>query len=155
MTAGKITVVIPDEYKDHLSDELLYSAVEAVLLEGKLPDFPSVTVLITDDEQIRELNQRYRGIDKSTDVLAFGTDFLDPDLDARYLGDVVISYPQARSQAKSRGHKIEEEVQLLVIHGTLHLLGYDHDTEARKSEMWSLQSSILGKLGIPIDVEEG
>jgi probable rRNA maturation factor len=111
--------------------------------------------LITDNDQIQELNQRYRGIDKSTDVLAFETDFLDPDLETRYLGDVVISYPLAKIQAETRGHELEVELQLLTVHGILHLLGYDHETEAKKTEMWAVQSRILNKMGLDINVEEG
>jgi probable rRNA maturation factor len=155
MTAGKIALVIQENYKDQISDKLLYSAVEATLLHVSPPDSPSVTVLITNDDYIQELNQRYRGIDKPTDVLAFETDFTDPDLETRYLGDVIISYPQAKYQAESRGHSAEAELQLLVIHGMLHLLGYDHDLEARKQEMWSIQSRILKSLNVTIDVEEG
>ena len=131
------------------------AALKAALEEGRSPESCSVTVMITDNDQIQELNQRYSGIDKPTDVLAFESDFLDPDLEARYLGDVVISYPQAKFQAESRGHTIEAELQLLVVHGILHLLGYDHDTEANKTEMWSMQSKILRKLDITIDIEEG
>ena len=155
MTAGYISVVIPGKYKDQISEELFSSAVKAALEEGRSPESCSVTVMITDNDQIQELNQRYRGIDKPTDVLAFESDFLDPDLEARYLGDVVISYPQAKFQAESRGHEVEVELQLLAVHGTLHLLGYDHDTKANKSEMWSVQSKILRKLDIMIDVEDG
>ena len=155
MTAGKISVVIPEEYQDFIPEEILCSAAEAVLRQEELPDSPSVSILVTDNDHIRELNQRYRGIDKPTDVLAFETDFLDPDLETRYLGDVVISYPQAKSQAESRGHTIEAELQLLAVHGILHLLGYDHDTDAKKSEMWSMQGRILRELDITIDVEEG
>ena len=155
MTAGNISALIPEKLKDLIPEKILCSAVEAALEEEKFPDSPSVSIMVTDNEHIRELNQRYRGIDKPTDVLAFETDFLDPDLETRYLGDVVISYPQAKFQAESRGHTIEAELQLLVVHGILHLLGYDHDTEANKSEMWSMQSKILRKLDITIDIEEG
>jgi probable rRNA maturation factor len=154
MTAGNISVVIPEEYKEQIPEDVLNSAVKAVLLENSLPDSTSITILITDNDQIQDLNQRYRGLDKPTDVLAFESDFTDPDLEARYLGDVVISFPQAKTQAESRGHEVTAELQLLVIHGVLHLLGYDHDTEARKSQMWSIQTTILEKLGNPIDIEE-
>jgi probable rRNA maturation factor len=110
--------------------------------------------MITNDGKMVEMNQRYRGAGQTTDVLAFQTDFIDPDLDSRYLGDVIISYPQAEKQALEYGHELEEELQLLVVHGTLHLLGYDHDTIARKEEMWSIQSSILSALGVTINVED-
>jgi probable rRNA maturation factor len=155
MTAGNISVIIPEEYQDQISEEILCSAVKIVLGEQTPPDSSSVSILITDNAHIQELNHRYRGIDTPTDVLAFESDFLDPDLENRYLGDVVISFPRAKSQAESRGHDVESELQLLTVHGVLHLLGYDHNSEAKKSEMWSIQSEILKMLDLDIKIEEG
>jgi probable rRNA maturation factor len=83
-----------------------------------------VSVLLTDDEEIRELNKTYRGIDKATDVLAFALD--ESGRIETSLGDVVISVERARVQAKSRRVELDHELELLAVHGTLHLLGYDH-----------------------------
>jgi probable rRNA maturation factor len=105
------------------------------------------------DERIRELNAQYRGVDAPTDVLAFPADFIDPDLDSRYLGDILISVPRAASQAEAREHSLTEELQLLVVHGLLHLAGYDHLEDAEKAEMWDLQARILKALGVAIETE--
>ena len=149
-----ILITVQEKFRQLIADQILCSAAEAVLLEVDVTDSPSLSVRITDDEELQSLNLKYRGIDKPTDVLSFPTDFTDPDLEGRYLGDVVISHSRAKEQAQRRGHKIEEELQLLVVHGVLHLLGYDHRDKKEKEELWSLQSCILEKLGLDIEVEE-
>ena len=100
-----------------------------------------IPIRITDDEELNTLNLKYRGIDKITDVLSFPADFEDPDLGSRYVGDVVIAFPRAEEQAQKRGHFVEAEIQLLVVHGTLHLLGYDHGDKTEKEEMWLIPIS--------------
>jgi probable rRNA maturation factor len=151
---SEISIIISEQYQELILENSLKLAADTTLSHESVPNSPSVTVIITDDETIEELNLRYRGIAKPTDVLAFETDFTDPDLDSRYLGDVVISFPQARKQAESGGHELKQELQLLIIHGLLHLLGYDHDTADQKEKMWSVQSSILDQLDISINIEE-
>ena len=112
-----------------------------------------LTLVITDDTRVKELNQAYRGVDAMTDVLAFG-DSLEADSFVRspevpiYFGDVVISYPRSVEQATIRGHPVEEELSLLVIHGVLHLLGYDHQKESDRERMWQTQSTALASMGI-------
>jgi probable rRNA maturation factor len=108
------------------------------------------TLVLTDDAQITTLNRQFRGIDSPTDVLAFPTGETDPDTQTLYLGDVIVSYPRAQSQASTAGHSIEAELQLLVVHGTLHLLGYDHASKEQKSIMWAAQAEILTQLGCTI-----
>ena len=149
-----IEINILEDFHGLVSKEKLLAAVKNTLVRGEVLDSPSLTVVISNDEQLKEMNLQYRGIDKTTDVLAFKADFEDPDLGSRYLGDVVISYQQAQDQAKTRRHKVEEELQLLVVHGVLHLLGYDHDSDINQMEMWSIQSLILADLGLEIDFEE-
>lgn len=149
-----IAILILEQFQNKISDQILLSSGETTLLLDGVPDSPSLTLKITDDEEMTELNQRYRGINRTTDVLAFGADFTDPDLESRYLGDVIISFPQAEKQALERGHAVEEELQLLVVHGVLHLLGYDHDAQSGKEAMWAIQSQVLTELGLSIKVEE-
>ena len=149
-----ILITVQDNFRDLIADQILKSAAEAVLLECGLPDSPSLLIRITNDEELKTLNLKYRGIDKTTDVLSFPTDFEDPDLESRYVGDVVIAYPRAQEQAQTRGHFVEAELQLLVVHGTLHLLGYDHGDKTEKEEMWSIQSRILEILGLELEVED-
>ena len=149
-----ISIVVPEQFRLQISDQNLLASVEKTMLVDGVPDSPSLSVIITDDEEMKKFNQTYRGINKTTDVLSFGGDFTDPDLDSRYLGDVIISYPQAEEQALRRGHDVEAELQLLAAHGVLHLLGYDHDTPTAKKAMWKVQTQILEVLGLVINVED-
>lgn len=99
----------------------------AVLLLAEVaPDGDSLSVRLTSDREIRRLNDRYRGRDKSTDVLSFPGGSTP---EGRHLGDVVISVPTARRQAARRGRSFERELRSLVLHGILHCLGYDHETD--------------------------
>lgn len=118
-------------------------------VEGEL----EISVTFTDDEKIRELNRRFRGIDRATDVLSFplfedGEGLPDmPDM----LGDVVLSLERARAQAQEFGHSFEREVAFLTVHSVLHLLGYDHETsEADELDMRRRQSEIMDKLGLSV-----
>jgi probable rRNA maturation factor len=109
-----------------------------------------LTILLTDDDQICQLNREYLSVDAPTDVLAFPADYIDPDTDSRYLGDVIISYDRAVAQAEASGHAVEQEIQLLVVHGILHLLGHDHADPSQKVKMWAAQAEILTRLGNPL-----
>lgn len=108
------------------------------------------TILLTDDDYIRQLNIQYRGEDHATDVLSFpGGDPIPGSEDLlEYLGDIAISVDMAKSQAASKGHETTAELQLLAVHGVLHLLGYDHYDEAERAAMWAVQTAILERLGL-------
>jgi len=149
-----ISIIVPEQFRLQISDQNLLASVEKTMLVDGVSDSPSLSLIITDDEEMKKLNQTYRGINKTTDVLSFGGDFTDPDLDSRYLGDVIISFPQAEEQALRRGHDVDAELQLLAAHGVLHLLGYDHDTQSAKEVMWQVQTQILEILGLAINVED-
>ncbi len=88
-------------------------------------------------------------------MLSFQADELDPETGRRYLGDVIISYPRAQAQAQAGGHALPAELQLLVVHGVLHLLGHDHGAPAEKEAMWALQAEILQRLGCAISSPPG
>jgi probable rRNA maturation factor len=107
----------------------------ALLRSSGLPD-AELSVLFTGDRAMRSLNRRFRGIDRTTDVLAFSfREGAFGDLLPDILGDVVISVPRAERQAREAGHPLVREVELLLIHGLVHLLGYDHErgpSEARR-----------------------
>ena len=107
-----------------------------------------LTIVLTDDAQLHELNRDYLGVDAPTDVLSFPADEEDPETGVRYLGDILISIPRAKKQAKAAGHPLEAEVQLLVVHGTLHLLGHDHAKVREKARMWKAQAEVMSKLGL-------
>ncbi len=112
-----------------------------------------LTLVVADDAQVRTLNRVYRDVDATTDVLAFGDagepDVFIPSPEATiYFGDIVVCYPRAVEQAAAYGHPVEDELSLLVVHGTLHLLGYDHERGSDREEMWRIQSAALARLDI-------
>ncbi len=111
-----------------------------------------LTLVLTSDRHLHELNRDYLGIDAATDVLSFPADEPDPETGRRYLGDVVLSLPRAAEQAKARGHAFEAEAQLLIVHGVLHLLGHDHANAKDKKRMWDAQAEVLNLLGIPASI---
>jgi probable rRNA maturation factor len=115
-----------------------------------LSDQTVTVVTLTGDENLREYNSRYRGVDEPTDVLAFAareqpTDprFQAPPGTEDWLGDIVISVPRARRQARAAGHPVNDEVRLLAVHGLLHLLGYDHAEDEEEATMTALTKRIL------------
>jgi probable rRNA maturation factor len=117
--------------------------VERVLDLQKIPASCSISLFFCGDSAIRTLNKQYRGISRPTDVLSFAGGILDPE-DARlHLGEVVISVPRAREQAADSSHPLGSEIRLLLVHGVLHLLGFDHDTPFRKKRMWAAQRKAL------------
>lgn len=102
-----------------------------------------ITVRFTDDAEVHRLNKLFRNIDQATDVLAFNQNVIDPQTGHLYLGDIVISLDRACLQAPENQHGLDEECALLAIHGTLHLLGYDHEQPKDKVKMWALQKRLL------------
>jgi probable rRNA maturation factor len=107
-----------------------------------------ITIVLTDDRQLHELNRDFLGVDAPTDVLSFPASEEDPETGASYLGDILISIPRAAQQALAGGHPLEAEVQLLVVHGVLHLLGHDHAEAEEKALMWNEQAKVLERLGL-------
>jgi len=143
-----INVIISDPFTNSIGSPLIETAVNAVLTHQNAPNDSDISVLIGDNDQVHALNLQFLGIDAPTDVLAFPSDETDPETGNKYLGDIIISYPLAFHQAQAASHSIETELSLLVVHGTLHLLGFDHADEMAKKEMWTVQEEILGDLGV-------
>ena len=107
-----------------------------------------LSVVLSDDEQLQQLNREYLGIDAPTDVLSFPASETNPESGERYLGDILVSVPRAAQQAAAAGHPLQAEVQLLVVHGVLHLLGHDHAQPQDKTRMWAAQAEVLKSLGL-------
>jgi len=127
------------------SDFIRDVVVKALRLQG-YREPPDVSVAFVDDAYIQVLNREYRGVDLPTDVLAFP---MEPDDHAGgepALGDIVISVERARDQARQFKHPLRREVALLAVHGLLHLLGHEDETEAGASAMWSKQKELLDKI---------
>ena len=114
-----------------------------------------LTIVLTDDAQLQKLNHEYLGIDAPTDVLSFPATEMDPETRTTYLGDVLVSIPRAVEQAQTAGQPLESELQLLVVHGVLHLLGYDHAEPRDKTKMWAVQAQVLESIGLAgIEIHE-
>ena len=144
--AARINVQIGARYAEKVKPALLRKTAQATFDQQRVKNRMELTIVITGNAQLRALNRTFRDVDAPTDVLSFAsTNHLQPD--TVYLGDVIISYPKAREQAKASGHSVEAEVRLLVVHGVLHLLGHDHYTEAEKNVMWKAQAATLKKIG--------
>lgn len=146
-----IEIDIDEAYLSLVESIPLREAVQAVLdAESVVGD---VTVLITDDDVITDLNRRFLGVDGPTDVLSFPAQneesgfVLPPDfVSAPYLGDIIIALPYTQRQARRLNRPLVDELMLLVVHGALHLLGYDHAASDEKAEMWARQDVILEDL---------
>ncbi len=157
----KINIFLSDE-QDKLSppediEKLIELCTAGALEEEGIEDDAEVSVTFVDNEAIRELNNRHRGIDRATDVLSFpisdGEFFeVNPDTDAILLGDIVISLERAKEQAEEYGHSYRREVAFLLTHSLFHLLGYDHvDSPEDEKVMFDKQERVLEKLGITRD----
>lgn len=130
------------------SEDLLKRAATAALAHQSISLDSELTIVLTDDARLHGLNRDYLGVDAPTDVLSFPASETDPETGARYIGDILISIPRARAQAEAASHPLESEVQLLVVHGVLHLLGHDHAGMEEKAHMWKVQAEILESLGL-------
>ena len=137
---------------------LLRRAIEETLAYEQYRNDVQVSVTLTNDEGIHELNARFRGVDAPTDVLSFPlfdyegeTD--EPPIDEveNMLGDIVLNLDRAHTQAEEFGHSFEREAAFLTVHSMLHLLGYDHETgEEDEADMRARQSAIMDKMGLSV-----
>jgi probable rRNA maturation factor len=140
-------IFIESESDQTFPMDLLESAARAVLDLSGAPD-ADLSIVILDDARIQALNREFLAHDAPTDVLSFPADEPDPETGRSYLGDVAVSLARASEQALARGHSVEAEMQLLVVHGILHLLGHDHAGAAEKERMWAAQAQALERLGV-------
>jgi probable rRNA maturation factor len=124
-------------------------AAEAAMLDGEAP--PSeISIVLSDDEHIRELNKHHRGMDKPTNVLSFPPARMKTPAGApRILGDIVIAFETMEREAAEEAKPLEHHLTHLVVHGVLHLLGYDHEDEEEAETMEARERQILAKLDIP------
>lgn len=135
-----------DEYMDKL-----YGLLEFALKREKLENV-EFNIIFVDINKIHEINKTYRGIDRPTDVISFALeDNMDIELDHRLLGDIYICLERAHEQAIEYNHSYLRELSFLMIHGLLHLLGYDHMEPEEEKIMFSKQEDILNEYGIRRD----
>ena len=153
-TAVTIHIQIARAFQAHGRTRQLRTAAQAVIVQVQLAHAVELSIRLSDDAELHALNLNYRSMDKPTDVLSFGSEAwrdgvrAQASSDPEYLGDIVISMERCVAQAQAGGHEVHEELALLVVHGTLHLLGYDHDTPPRKKLMWGQQAQALAAVGI-------
>ena len=165
MPAFHVSVQVMDEFDDLVSCRRVRQLAEGALEAISAGDQAGASVVIAGDDDVRELNRRHRGLDEYTDVLAFSfrhegpyygedearervevSEFVMPPGQEENLGEVVISYPQTQRQAALSGHSVERELALLVVHGLMHLLGYDDVAPGRRVEMEATQSRVLAQV---------
>ena len=147
----EINILIDKEYKNKVKSTWLKNVARQVQKAENVSEKSEMGLKITGDEEIHKLNLQYLDEDRPTDVLSFP---MNEQLDAApvfvkvpdgklHLGDIVISYPTALKQAEEHNHPVNREIAILLIHGILHLLGYDHDILKRKSVMRNRETAIL------------
>ena len=138
-------IEIPAEWEEKINQ------VAAICLrEEQLPEDIEVDLLFVDNEAIREMNLEYRDKDSATDVLSFPMYEPDEEIDDEeevLLGDIVISLERAQEQCEEYGHSLEREVMYLLVHGLLHLAGYDHMEEEDKKVMRTQEEKLLAQIG--------
>ncbi|NJK81632.1 MAG: rRNA maturation RNase YbeY [Chloroflexaceae bacterium] len=150
---------VNEAFEERVDVALIAQTVTTVLSQLGTSEPVEVSILITDDAMLQQLNRDYRGVDAPTDVLSFGEDddepvqpFVNaPDASQRYLGDIAISYERVQAQAAAYGHSERRELAYLVAHGVLHLLGYDHErSEAEAATMRTLEEAAMEALGLSL-----
>jgi probable rRNA maturation factor len=152
----EINVLVEEGIEMELDSGWMQNVIEAVLMADNAPPNVEISLLITSQERIQELNRDYRGKDQPTDVLSFsmseqkGGDepvaFIGPPDGLIHLGEVIIAYPQALIQAAESGHSIKKELATLIIHGVLHIQGYDHEKPEMEPAMKAKESQLLSAL---------
>jgi probable rRNA maturation factor len=155
----EVDIQIDDRFANQVDATLIEQAVAAALAAEGLAGAIEVSVLVTDDATLHQLNRDYRNVDAATDVLSFADDeesdaaptaFVRPPDAPRYLGDLAISYERVVAQAAEYGHSRARELAFLTIHGILHLLGYDHErSDADQAAMRAREEVILQQIGLP------
>jgi probable rRNA maturation factor len=152
----EINVSIDEGVEVPVGEDWLRSVAEQVLTSENIISAVELGLVITTQDKVRQLNRDYRGRDEPTDVLAFsaieeaGADFppfVSPPDGVQHLGEVIVSYPQAAMQAEEHQHPVEQEIAILIIHGVLHLLGYEHEEPELERRMRAREAEILSSIG--------
>jgi probable rRNA maturation factor len=138
------SVVVADEQQSVVVDSGALASLAAHALSALRIDGAELSIVLAEPGRMATLKSEWMGIDEPTDVLAFPMDASDPTVGPRLLGDVVLCPFVARAQASEAGHAFEDEMNLLLVHGILHLIGHDHAEPADKAAMWAEQERILG-----------
>lgn len=133
---------IPDNCKHIIEESLDYLSFRQETI---------ISLAFLNEDEMSKVYHEYYGYTQFTDVLSFNSDTIDPETGVFILGEILICYPFVEIQAKNLNNSLFSEIYLLIIHGILHLLGYDHVEDQMKKEMWKIQTEILTKLNITIN----
>ena len=150
MAKPEIIIQIDEPFLGDVQTDQISQALTLTFQRYSQIDTLTINIVVTSAETVQHLNHQYRGLNTPTDVLSF-ENIPDPDFpgfEQDYLGDVIIAYPVAETQARASGHTTMEEIILLAVHGALHLLGFDHETPTNREKMWAAQNKIMAKLGL-------
>lgn len=162
----QIDIQVFEQFVGLLSEEWLERIAASTLAQEPERAADYLSIVIADDETLRDLNRQHRGLDENTDVLSFSfehegeyygedksmpersdnPEFIVPPGQSVGLGEVIISYPQVARQAGDAGHTTKRELALMLAHGILHLLGYDHIDSDEEAEMKAKEASILAQV---------
>jgi len=151
----EIDIHIEQNFRDCVDERWARKIAQQVLKAESVSPPYEISLVFTDSETVQRLNRDYRGIDAPTDVLSFhmlpnkttnNLPFILPPDGVTHMGEVIISYPQAARQAKEQGHSVEQELAVLIIHGILHLLSYDHEQPRGKAKMRAREKELLEKV---------
>ena len=145
-----LDISIANRFRKQISISDLEKAADASLLACNRPSSDRIALRISTNHVLRDFNQKFRGLDEATDVLSFENEYDDPQDGSHMLGDILISLEKAEEQASSGGHTLEQELEMLLVHGVLHLCGQDHGTRGEYTKMSALQDEILAGLGNPL-----
>lgn len=148
-----ISIHLKEEDGDPRFEALLSRAAKATLKQQMAASGVELSIMLGDNELLEQLNKQHLKENHATDVLSFPGDSVNPETGNAYLGDIAISLNKAEAQAKAAGHDLETELQLLAVHGVLHLLGHDHAGQEEKDHMWEAKREILANLNISLDVK--
>jgi probable rRNA maturation factor len=140
-----IQFIFPEIYRLKMNQDVVKKRAATAVHDLNIED-KGLSLKICNDREMQQLNKTYRGIDRATDVLSFPLPFVDPQSKEVYLGDIIISFPTAKKQAKEHQQTIEDELTFLFLHGLLHLLGYDHEEAAEEKAMFALQDKLFAKV---------
>jgi probable rRNA maturation factor len=143
-----------DEWDSIEGLEVFVRRAAAIAIESAGTSGGEVSIVLSDDDHIRELNKHHRGIDKATNVLSFPAAPVNAPGAPRLLGDIVLAYETVAREAKDESKPFLNHAAHLVVHGVLHLLGFDHENDGDAEKMEAKERSILSALGIP-DPYEG
>ena len=155
MSDCNLSIRMEKPFRSLVARAWLRKAVEATLAAAGVSRLVDISLLIAGDETVHALNRDYRGVDRTTDVLAFAFSepqgsqeqpFVMPPDGILHLGEVIISYEQAERQAGEQRHPLQQELALLVAHGVLHLLGYDHDEPEAEKAMKAMEATALAAI---------